>query len=97
MDLSEFRISLKEERPPHGLAAPLRALWHEARGDWAQAHEIVQQEKTRAAARVHAYLHRKEGDSANADYWYNRSGAERPRGALDKEWEALVTGFLRDD
>jgi hypothetical protein len=94
MDLSDFRVSLQQERPPRGLAAPLRALWHEARGEWAKAHEIVQEDSGKAGARVHAYLHRKEGDSANADYWYARAGAERPRGALEKEWESLVCSFL---
>ena len=94
MDLPGFRVSLEQERPPQGLSAPLRALWHEARGEWAKAHEIVQEGSGKAAARVHAYLHRKEGDSANADYWYKRAGAERPRGPLAKEWESLVRSFL---
>ena len=94
MDLDEFRTSLKEERAPRGLGAPLRALWHEGRGDWQQAHKIVQGENGKAAARVHAYLHRKEGDTSNADYWYARCGEERPRGALDKEWVSLVQSFL---
>jgi len=94
MDLARFLDSLAAERPPRGLAAPVAALWHEARGDWSRAHAIVAAERTKAAARVHAYLHRKEGDSANADYWYSRAGAERPRGTLEKEWEALAREFL---
>jgi hypothetical protein len=97
MDLADFRQSLAQERPPRGLSAPLRALWYEARGDWARAHGIVQAERTKAAARVHAYLHRKEGDSANADYWYERSGAERPRGRLETEWEELAIHFLNTE
>ena len=94
MDRDEFRQSLKVERPPRGLAAPLRALWHEASGNWARAHEIVQSERSRAAMRVHAYLHRREGDLSNADYWYSRAGEKRPRGTLDSEWEALVSRLL---
>ena len=94
MDLSDFMDSLKEEKPPRGLAAPLRALWHDARGDWKQAHEIVQNENGDAAERVHAYLHRKEGDTANADYWYRRVRSERPKGGLDEEWESLAKSFL---
>ena len=94
MNLHDFQQSLRAKSPPRGLAPPLRALWHEARGDWNRAHEIVAQERSKASARVHAYLHRKEGDSGNADYWYNRAGAERPRGRLDTEWEALVQQFL---
>ena len=94
MQFDEFRDSLKADHPPRGLAAPVRALWHDARGDWKRAHEIVQAERSGAAERVHAYLHRKEGDLANADYWYARAGAERPRGSLEREWEELVQRFL---
>lgn len=96
MDLTEFRESLKTEHPPRGLTAPLRALWHDARDDWKRAHEIVQNETGKTAARVHAYLHRKEGDLANADYWYARCDEERPRGGLEKEWESLVRRFLTE-
>ena len=94
MQLGEFRESLKEAHPPRGLSALLSALWHDARGDWARAHEIVQGEKSKTAARVRAYLHRKGGDLANADYWYDRAGAERPHGRLETEWEELVRQFL---
>ena len=59
-------------------------------------HEILQAEKSKAAERVHAYLHRKEGDLSNADYWYARSGAERPHGTLEKEWASLVQSFLAE-
>jgi hypothetical protein len=94
MDIGEFRTSLKDSKPPRGLPPLLRALWHDAKGNWSRAHEIVQEEGGRSAARVHAYLHRKEGDSENADYWYARCGEERPRGALDQEWKALVVRYL---
>jgi hypothetical protein len=43
---------------------------------------------------VHAYLHRKEGDIWNADYWYNRAKQTRPNVSLEKEWEQLVLEFL---
>jgi len=95
MDVREFRTSLRAERPPRGLAAPLRALWHAAKGNWVRAHEIVAAQGGKAAARVHAYLHRKEGDTVNADYWYHRAGATRPHGTLGKEWRALVRQFLQ--
>ena len=97
MDFTEFRQSVKAERPPRGLAAPLRALWHEAKGNWDRAHQIVQSEGGKSAARVHAYLHRKEGDLSNADYWYSRAGGERPRSPLDQEWESLVQSFLDEE
>lgn len=96
MDAAQFRQSIAGVSPPAGLGAPLAALWHEAKGDWHRAHGIAQSRKCRAAAAVHAYLHRREGDLANADYWYRRAGRERPRGALDREWESLVAELLDD-
>ena len=96
MNVEDFQKSLSAERPPRGLSAPLRALWHDARGDWKRAHEIVQEEPGKTSSRVHAYLHRKEGDLSNADYWYARCGAERPHGRLETEWETLVRSFLAD-
>jgi hypothetical protein len=46
------------------------------------------------AAWIHAYLHRKEGDIWNADYWYKRAGKKRPSVSLGQEWEDLVKVFL---
>jgi hypothetical protein len=42
---------------------------------------------------VHAYLHRKEGEAWNADYWYKRAGRQFHRESLDGEWAALVEGL----
>lgn len=39
---------------------------------------------------MHAYLHRKEGDLANARYWYARAARPPATGVLEAEWEALV-------
>ena len=47
-----------------------------------------------AGAWVHAYLHRKEGDLANADYWYRRAGQPACDGPLDDEWAAIVETLL---
>jgi len=97
MQLDQFRESLKLAEPPRALDAPLRALWHDGHGDWKRAHETVQAERSKASARVHAYLHRKEGDLSNADYWYARSESERPRGTLESEWQDLVQRFLGEE
>lgn len=94
MDPIEFRESLSRSTPPAGVGKLLEALWLEARGNWDRAHEIAQSQKGRTAAAVHAYLHRKEGDLSNADYWYERAGRARIRGALEKEWQALVAELL---
>ncbi|MGC8475826.1 MAG: hypothetical protein ACP5NP_05680 [Acetobacteraceae bacterium] len=43
-----------------------------------------------AGAAVHAYLHRKEPDPANARYWYARAGRPPAEGAAAGEWAALL-------
>ena len=64
----------------------LRALWHDAQGNWQAAHEVAQEVDTRDGAWVHAYLHRGEGDPANAAYWYRRAGKPPCTGPLEAEW-----------
>jgi len=78
---------------PAGLAPTLAALWWDARGDWARAHEAAQSVDTAEAAWVHAYLHRKEGDLSNADYWYRRAGRQRPAVPLEAEWAEIVAAL----
>ncbi|MGB6193580.1 MAG: hypothetical protein WBF42_14020 [Terracidiphilus sp.] len=90
MDSREFRDTLAGQFPPTGLGAPLAALWWDAKGDWPQAHDMVDELETPQAMAVHAYLHRKEGDASNADYWYARAGRKYHRDSLDAEWQALV-------
>lgn len=70
-------------------------MWYDARGDWHQAHDLAQGQNDDAGAWVHAYLHRKEGDAANAAYWYRR--AQQPFSDLstEAEWESLVAAFLQ--
>lgn len=89
-------MSLPAQTPPVGLTVSLQALWYAAKGDWTQAHELVQSAKGAEAAWVHAYLHRQEGDTANANYWYRRAGQVMPQLSLDQEWQHLVQQFLAD-
>ena len=52
--------------------------------------------RTRAttdAAWVHAYLHRVEGDLANAGYWYRQAGQPVAKDTLDAEWERIVSAL----
>jgi hypothetical protein len=91
MTLEEFQASGSE---PAGLTPPLRALWHDGRGDWDAAHRIAQEDDSRDAAWVHAYLHRKEGDISNARYWYARAGKTASSGSLKEEWEEMVRSLL---
>jgi hypothetical protein len=96
MTLEEFRDSLSHANPPTGLTVPQVALWWDAKGDWAKAHESAQEDPSQAGAWVHAYLHRKEGDSANAGYWYRRAGKPTFNGILEAEWEKIVESLLKD-
>ena len=72
----------------------LRALWHDARGDWAAAHTLAQDVDDKDGAWVHAYLHRKEGDLENSAYWYRRAGQPVASDSLDDEWSRIVTALL---
>lgn len=92
--LTEFKQSLTLEKPISGISVQLKSLWYDGKGDWHQAHEQVDQLTDRDSAWVHAYLHRKEGDIWNADYWYRKAGKIRPNISLEKEWEELVVLFM---
>ena len=76
----------------------LQALWHDAHGNWSRAHQLAQEVgeaiDTPTAARVHAYLHRKEGDDVNARYWYRRAAQPAFTGPLEAEWLALAAALL---
>ena len=58
------------------------------------AHERAQERDDTAGMRVHAYLHRKEGDQSNAEYWYRRCDTAPSILTLDEEWEELVSALL---
>jgi hypothetical protein len=94
MTFDAFRDSLRAKAPPDDLDAPLRAMWYAANGDWSTGHGLAQAENGAAAARVHAYLHRVEGDLANAGYWYRRAGQPVCTQALPDEWTAIVRALL---
>ncbi len=94
MDRRSFEESLAHPRPPAGLAPELEALWWLGKGDWDRAHRIVQRLESRAAARIHAHLHRIEGDLWNADYWYRRAGVPSRRDPLEAEREDLLRDLL---
>ena len=94
LDIKTFKATLASPEPPSGLSLALQALWWDAKGDWDKAHQRAQERDDAAGAHVHAYLHRKEGDQPNAEYWYRRAGVTPSALSLDAEWEALVRGFL---
>lgn len=88
-----LRESLSDPAPPDAGPA-LQALWWAGKGDWNRAHERAQAGEGADCALVHAYLHRVEGDLANAAYWYRRAGAAPAQGALEREWEEIAERLL---
>ena len=95
MNYEEFIDSLNSPECPAQMSPCLQALWYDAAGDWHTAHEIVQQLNDTGAARIHAYLHRKEGDRWNARYWHRQAGSTYPEHmSLEQEWASLVASFV---
>ncbi|QIP16711.1 hypothetical protein G8759_30745 [Spirosoma aureum] len=95
MTFEQFKAGLGQAQPSNDLPPLLQALWYDANGNWEQAHTIAQtREGEKPYDRIHAYLHRKEGDRFNANYWYRRAGASFFDGTLDEEWAVLVKQLL---
>jgi hypothetical protein len=95
MDIIQFRESMKSAAPPAGLTAALEGLWWDGKGDWTRAHESAQRDEGPDGSWVHAYLHRKEGDLSNAQYWYRKAQRAVGQTSLDREWESIVSWLLR--
>lgn len=70
------------------------SLWFDGHGEWQKAHDLVDGLSTPNAERIHAYLHRKEGDQWNAQYWYRRAGVIMPTYSLDQEWTELCQAII---
>ncbi len=92
---SSFKESLNQSTPNKDLSVILKSLWYDGKGDWDAAHAQVDHLSDNNSAWVHAYLHRKEGDMWNADYWYAKAKKNRPSISLDEEWKNLVEHFLK--
>jgi hypothetical protein len=82
--------------PQEGASAPLAALWHTAKGDWEKAHTLVMDDESKAAAWVHAHLHRVEGDEGNAGYWYRRADKPHAKVSHDEEWKQIADALLTE-
>ncbi|MFM6942644.1 MAG: hypothetical protein ACKOW4_04970 [Aquirufa sp.] len=93
-NLQSFKESLVVDKPDAQLSTILKSLWYDTKGDWDQAHALIDQLGDRDSAWVHAYLHRKEGDIWNADYWYARAKKTRPSYSLEEEWSNLLAYFI---
>ncbi|MEO1052487.1 MAG: hypothetical protein AAFX87_17780 [Bacteroidota bacterium] len=94
MTPEEFKSLTDPELPNSTDGKLLKALWHDGQGDWDAAHNIAQDIPGQDGAWVHAYLHRKEGDEWNANYWYTKAGKNMPKDTLAVEWQHIVEAFL---
>lgn len=67
------------------------------RGDWQRAHAIVQQdEESVLACWAHGIVHRMEGDTSNARYWYGQAKRSFAADAtIDAEIAALKEAVAR--
>jgi hypothetical protein len=93
--LDDFRRSLADAAPPEGADLALQALWWAGKGDWDRAHGCAQQREGEPGCDwVHAHLHRREGDLANAGYWYRRAGRKMAGASLAEEWDAIAAALL---
>lgn len=59
-------------------------------GQWDDAHRLVQAHSDAMSCRIHACLHRQEGDLANAGYWYRRAGCDAASGSIEAEIDSLL-------
>ena len=94
MTFDQFNATLSSTDPPDQISPYIKAMWFDAKGDWEKAHQLAQGIEDSNAYWIHAYLHRKEGDTGNADYWYRRAGKKRPPVSLEEEWVDIVKALL---
>ena len=94
MNFEMFVNTLSNDLPEKTFPVYLQALWYDGKGDWAKAHQLIQDDEDAISCHIHAYLHRKEGDKFNAGYWYNKAGRPMPHYNLEQEWEEIVKMLL---
>ena len=90
----EFQETLSLAAPPKDWPEALKAMWFDATGDWESSHNIAQDMHNNMGSWLHAYLHRKEGDKFNAEYWYRQAGKGFPNKTLDAELQEIVLFIL---
>ncbi len=89
-----LNLPLNAKDLPKDQGPILLALWNDAKGNWNEAHNIVQEIDDPDGAWIHAYLHRKEGDESNAKFWYDMAGKKFTMKTLSEEWEEIASHFL---
>lgn len=95
LSFTEFVNSVSNTQPPPNVNVYLKSLWYEKKGDWEKAHDLIDDIPEPTASWVHAYLHRKQGDQWNADYWYKKAGKPSCTQTLDEEWTTIAQYLLK--
>lgn len=94
MTSAQFFASLDQSQPAAELSPYLKSLWYDGKGDWENAHRIIQDIEDSTAAWIHGYLHRKEGDNGNAAYWYRKANKKISLLSLEEEWKEIVIALI---
>ena len=98
MNLQTFKSTLSATKVPQDISPCLKALCFDYNGDWEASHNIAQsKEGTQQYDRLHAYLHRQEGDQWTANYWYRRAGETMPKISWEEEWEELANRLTKNE
>lgn len=72
----------------------IQALQYIQEDNWEAAHEIAQSKEGHPDYdRIHALLHRIEGDEWNAKYWYRRCNLPFPTESIEEETELLMQHY----
>lgn len=91
---SNFEKTLDEVKPPENWSKELKSVWYQTKGNWDKSHLLAQDIHNSMGSRIHAHLHRYEGDEWNAKYWYKQAGRTFPSISLKKELKLLVKEII---
>ncbi len=97
MTNTQWQESLQLAQPPQNFNNIQKALWYISKGNWQKAHSIVQFIFSKNAAWVHAFIHRVEGDTGNANFWYRNAGKQFPNESKEQEFDNLVQSLVLND
>jgi hypothetical protein len=75
-DLDRFLRSISSESPEKDWSDELKAMWHLKKGELEKAHQLVMDLTSKTAFEIHGIVHQLEADHWNANYWYDRAGAQ---------------------
>ena len=94
MEYKKFTELTKNTKPSTELKGIYLALWYAKKDDWDMAHNITQDIRTETAFWIHAYLHRVEGDTSNANYWYRKARKDPSSGTFESELDNIIKSIF---